>query len=515
MRKKAFKLISALLCALFLSAALSAAAGALTYGGSESYKSGKYYKQLCEVELTGDLRADIVNVAKSQVGYLEGSNSSQLAGTYNGSNNFTEYGRWYGLQDMWCAMFVSFCAYVANVPESVILKHAYTPTGLSWFQSKGQAYSRASVAKGEYTPEPGDIIYFKSSRNSNPTNHIGIVTKYSNKRVYTIEGNTSSASVSTNGGAVGSKSYSITDTYIVYICRPDYEVGAANNDIKSTNDEYKAVPGGVKIRGWCYDKNDTGTSLYVHVYFGSADKARADINTLTTADKSRPDVNSAFGCGNNHGYDATVYTKLTGKQPVYVFAVNPKTNERNLITSFTVTIPESANIKSTLEGYEASPGGVKIKGWCYDTTDKNSPLQIQVYFDGAAGEAGVEINAETTADAERADVDGTEKCGEHHGFDNTVYTLKRGEHEAAVYAVNPNTNEGKQISRFTVVIPDSTLTPGDVNRDGAINNKDIVELFRYVSQSQKSGDEAAHDFNADEEVNNKDVAALFRYVSSD
>ena len=42
-----------------------------------------------------------------------------------------------------------------------------------------------------------------------------------------------------------------------------------------------------------------------------------------------------------------------------------------------------------------------------------------------------------------------------------------------------------------------------------------VELFRYVSQSQKSGDEAAHDFNADEEVNNKDVAALFRYVSSD
>ena len=41
---------------------------ALSYSGSASYMSGKYYKALTEVKLTGDPRTDIVNVALSQVG---------------------------------------------------------------------------------------------------------------------------------------------------------------------------------------------------------------------------------------------------------------------------------------------------------------------------------------------------------------------------------------------------------------------------------------------------------------
>ncbi len=163
------------------------------------------------------------------MGYQEGGSSSQLSGTVRGSGNCTEYGRWYGLQDMWCAMFVSWCANVAGISTSVVPKHAYTPTGLNWFKNKGQAYSRATVAAGGYTPQPGDIIYFKSPRNSNPTNHIGIVTSYSGGTVYTVEGNTSSATVSTNGGAVAAKSYSISNTYIVYICRPAYSAHSYEN----------------------------------------------------------------------------------------------------------------------------------------------------------------------------------------------------------------------------------------------------------------------------------------------
>ena len=53
---------------------------------------------------------------------------------------------------------------------------------------------------------------------------------------------------------------------------------------------------------------------------------------------------------------------------------------------------------------------------------------------------------------------------------------------------------------------------GDINRDGAADNKDVVELFRYVSRS--SGYDAAYDYNEDKEVNNKDVIALFRDLSS-
>ncbi|MBQ3546229.1 MAG: RICIN domain-containing protein [Lachnospiraceae bacterium] len=238
MVKKIKKIVAMLLVFLMIIPSFSFEAQALTYSGSSSYKSGKFYTRLTNVTLTGDQRTDIVNIAKSQVGYQEGSSSSQLAGTTYGGSNYTEYGRWYGLQDMWCAMFVSWCANVAGVSTSVVPKHSYTPTGLNWFKNKGQAYSRATVASGGYTPQPGDIIYFKSSRNQNITNHVGIVTKYSGGTVYTVEGNTSSATISTNGGAVCEKSYSISNTYIVYICKPSYTNTSTSSWLK---DEGKAT----------------------------------------------------------------------------------------------------------------------------------------------------------------------------------------------------------------------------------------------------------------------------------
>ena len=222
MKKNINRIVAICLVAVMCLLLVPVSADALSYSGSSSYMSGKYYRQLTAVNLTGNQRTDIVNVAKSQVGYQEGSSSSKLSGETYGGSNYTEYGRWYGMQDMWCAMFVSWCAKVANIPSSIVTYHSYTPTGLQWFKNKGQAYSRSTVASGGYKPQPGDIIYFKSARNSNPTNHIGIVTSYSGNTVYTIEGNTSSATISTNGGAVAAKSYSISNTYIVYICKPAY-----------------------------------------------------------------------------------------------------------------------------------------------------------------------------------------------------------------------------------------------------------------------------------------------------
>ena len=232
MKTKLYRALSAIMVlALLLSAVvpgLAVRAEAVSYSGSPSYRSGKYYAQLSRVTLTGDQRIDIVNVANSQIGYQEGSNSSQLSGSVYGGGNYTEYGRWYGMQDMWCAMFVSWCANVAGVSSSVVPVHAYTPSGLQWFKDQGRAYSRAVVAAGGYVPKAGDIIYYKSSRNQNTTNHVGIVTSYSNGTVHTIEGNTSSATISTNGGAVCAKSYSIYDTYIVYICSPAYKSNGAS-----------------------------------------------------------------------------------------------------------------------------------------------------------------------------------------------------------------------------------------------------------------------------------------------
>ena len=199
---------------------------AISYNGSSSYQSGKYYTELTNVTLTGDQRTDMVNIAKSQIGYQESGSSSNLSGEIMGNKNYTEYGRWYGAQTKWCAIFISWCANQAGVSTNIIPKQCDTVKGLQWYKDKGIAYTRESVEAGKYTPQAGDIIYFKSSGSTVETNRSGIVTKYANGKVYTIEGNSSSADIETVGGAVVSKSYSIKSTYIAYICSPAY---VANN----------------------------------------------------------------------------------------------------------------------------------------------------------------------------------------------------------------------------------------------------------------------------------------------
>ncbi|MCR5653871.1 MAG: CHAP domain-containing protein, partial [Ruminococcus sp.] len=241
--------------------------------GNGTYESGKYYAALQNVALTGNMRTDIVNIAKSQNGYMEGNNANQLDGTVeNGTGNYTEYGRWYGLQDMWCAMFVSWCAYQAGVTTDVIPKTASTVTALNYFKKQGVAYTRASIAAGNYKPVPGDIIFFKSSRNTAETNHVGIVTGYSGTTITTIEGNTSSATISTNGGCVRSKSYSITNTYIVYVCRPKYPSDASVTD----NVEFDGAK--YDYRSWPNADTRWGSSL-----IGSGTVTVAESSGITTA----------------------------------------------------------------------------------------------------------------------------------------------------------------------------------------------------------------------------------------
>ena len=223
--KRSIRQAAAALLAVALGLGTVMPVGAVEYQGSESYMQGKYYEALQQVALTGDPRTDIVNIALSQVGYQESTYMKELSGEIVGNVNFTEYGDWYDMQDQWCAMFVSWCAALAGISKDVVPQHSYTPNGLYWLKDKwGRAYSRAKVEAGVYTPQPGDLIYFKSASTKNTTNHVGIVTGYRDGIVYTVEGNTTSPTIFSSGGTVARKSYAITNQYIVYICSPDYEV---------------------------------------------------------------------------------------------------------------------------------------------------------------------------------------------------------------------------------------------------------------------------------------------------
>ena len=125
-----------------------------------------------------NVRNTIVEIAYDELGYREGP------------NNDSKYGTWYGMpNEPWCAMFVSWCAYQAGIPLTVIPKYAAVISGLQWFQGLGgdNYKSYEETQRGEYIPQCGDIIFFKSDGAS----HTGLVIKVVGDILYTIEGNTS------------------------------------------------------------------------------------------------------------------------------------------------------------------------------------------------------------------------------------------------------------------------------------------------------------------------------------
>ena len=166
-----------------------------SYTSSASYRSGKYYTQLCNVSLTGNQRTDLVNVARSQLGYHEGDNTSQLHGESSGSRNYTEYGYWYGTQVQgnsggsyyaWCAYFISWCARQAGIPTSIISNASYACAGSDNGDFKNLDY----YARGSYTPKVGDLVFFCWEGNSSCWDHVEIVIGVSSSEVTTLGGNT-------------------------------------------------------------------------------------------------------------------------------------------------------------------------------------------------------------------------------------------------------------------------------------------------------------------------------------
>lgn len=272
-----------LLAVAMLLPTLTTYAQAVSYSGSSQYRAGKYYDRLVAVRLTGDQRTDIVNIAASQVGYQEGNSTNQLGGEILGSTNFTEYGSWYGAQDMWCAMFVSWCANLAGVSQSVIPTHAFTPNGLQHFRQRNQDHSPEEIQNGDYTPRAGDLIYFKNGRNANRTNHVGLVTDYRNGRIFTIEGNVGSVSSTTNDGMVARKSYPITNEFIVAVCCPAYPTGGTNvaeSKVDGLRDALYALES-----GGCYDHvSQICGTLTLGAGLWSGEDGRALLESILEAD---------------------------------------------------------------------------------------------------------------------------------------------------------------------------------------------------------------------------------------
>lgn len=116
--------------------------------------------------------SDIVEVARKQVGNIGG----QI------------YWSWYGFNSRveWCACFVSWCANECGyIQAGIIPRFAECQReGVDWFKTCGLWQDR------NYIPKSGDVIFFDwADSNDGQADHVGIVEKVEDNKIFTIEGN--------------------------------------------------------------------------------------------------------------------------------------------------------------------------------------------------------------------------------------------------------------------------------------------------------------------------------------
>jgi len=112
---------------------------------------------------TGNQMLDFFEIAKTQMGYVEGE------------QEFTKYGAWYGYPNSpWCCLFVVWCARQAEISTDRIPQTASVST---------VRYGRDYYSGKNYTPKPGDL--FMTSNKG----HIGIVYQVDGEEFITLEGN--------------------------------------------------------------------------------------------------------------------------------------------------------------------------------------------------------------------------------------------------------------------------------------------------------------------------------------
>ena len=121
------------------------------------------------VTLTGRWDVDLVEIARSQLGYAESTRNFRLDD--NGRKlGYTRYGAWFGSPyGHWCVMFAGFCMQYAGITQDDIPYSSNTDNFAFQFRDRG-LYAPAE----SYTPAVGDIIFFNAEEHG-PIDHVGIV----------------------------------------------------------------------------------------------------------------------------------------------------------------------------------------------------------------------------------------------------------------------------------------------------------------------------------------------------
>ncbi len=162
-----------------------------------------------------------VQIATNEIGYIGKATNSQLdSPTANPEGDYTKYTAWFGGQNgvPWCAIFVSWCANQAHIPETTIKKTADVWEMRDFFKGKNRFYniSDNSIAASfpidtNHRPTIGDLVFIY--HNGDKYSHIGIVASVSSSSFTIIDGNWNNR--------VDTRQYSFTNSTITAYASPD------------------------------------------------------------------------------------------------------------------------------------------------------------------------------------------------------------------------------------------------------------------------------------------------------
>ena len=132
-------------------------------------KSLAYWEQIRgSIQLTGDLRTDVLIIARSQLGYS--ADLFYYEQTEAGKQRYyTRYGDWYGRKfSDWCDMFVCFCIYYAGKTDYPFqyscMRHEYALKEAGYWREWNR-----------YIPQPGDLAFFNPEKKHLYPDHVGVI----------------------------------------------------------------------------------------------------------------------------------------------------------------------------------------------------------------------------------------------------------------------------------------------------------------------------------------------------
>lgn len=148
---------------------------------------------------------DVLNIARTQIGFHEGVNNSN------------PYGIWYGVPNSpYCAMGVSWCFAQVGLSHLIAAQtvkgFSYCPAGLEWFQRQGMVVNKMQG-------QPGDLVFYDYNGDG-VADHVELLEAASPGGITTIGFNTGNPNMHSQEGCFREHNSYL---FVMAIVRPRYQ----------------------------------------------------------------------------------------------------------------------------------------------------------------------------------------------------------------------------------------------------------------------------------------------------